>query len=154
MTTNYRATVETAGSSIEANAVGARVLFEGLYPAESWDELIGLADRQQTPALARQGAFMRAARFALDTYARRAVGIMHRNPMSIGERQRTAAIWARVVTEPVPRALAEAAKVAAIHVERVDAATSRTIATGGRGAVAAMIRDFSRTMVRLSAAAG
>lgn len=154
MTTEYRATAETARTVIEATAAAARALFETLYPSESWDELIGLANKQETPSLARQGAFMRAARFGLDAYARRASGIMHRNPMSLAERQRSGATWAAIVMQPEPTALREASKIAAVHIDRIDAPTARTIATAGRGAVAAMIRDYSRALVRLSSVAG
>lgn len=146
----YRATPETATSVIEAQAAAARALFAVLHPAESWDEISGLADQKQTPALARQAVFMRAARNGLEAYARYAAGIRHRNPLSLRERTLVAQVWTEVVITPEPFALKNAARLASVQIARYDAALSQTVATGGRGAVAAMIRDYSRAMVRLA----
>ncbi|MBK8199223.1 MAG: hypothetical protein IPK75_12740 [Acidobacteria bacterium] len=152
MTIEYRATAETARTVIEATAAAARALFETLYPSESWDELSGLADLKQTPALARQAVFMRAARFGCDAYARLAAGIRHRNPLSQGERQRTGQVWTSVILTPEARPLRQAGNVAATHIQRYDPTAAALAATGGRGAVTAMIRDYSIALARLSAA--
>lgn len=152
--TNFRATAETAASPVEAVAAAARTLFSVLHPGESWDELSGLAEQKETPALARQAVFMRAARFGLEAYARFAGGVRHRNPLSLRERQLVAQVWMSVVTEPESFPLRHAGKQVGVHLARYNEDLARTAASGGRGAVAAMIRDYSRVMARITEAAG
>lgn len=148
--TDYRATVETATSVIEAQAAAARALFSVLHPTESWDELSGQADRKETPALARQAAFMRAARFGLDGYARFSAGVRHRNPLSPRERQLVALVWSEVVVTPDNASIRNAARLAGVHLSRFNDALAGRVNSAGFGAVTAMVRDYSRALVRIA----
>jgi hypothetical protein len=147
--TRFNATVETARNPVEAVAAAARALFSDLHPTESWDELSGQADMSSTPALARQAVYMRAARFGTAAYGRYAAGIRHLNPLSVKERQRVARVWMQVIGKPDPGALRAAARQAGVHLGRYSAALTGIVNAGGRGAVAAMIRDYSRVMSRI-----
>lgn len=149
-TTRFNATVETARNPVEAVAVAARALFSELYPLESWDELTGQADQSMTPALARQAAFLRAARAGVDAYGRSAASIRHQNPLSRPERQRVARVWRQVIASPEATGLRRAAKHAGAQLDRYDKTLSGRLITGGRGAVSVMVRDYSRVMARLA----